>query len=458
MSQKADPRDYGIDAPLPANIEAEKTVLGKIIKDNEAFFDDTLDIQSEDFYLESHRKIFTVINEILFGMVEGILSVDETTLAEELKKRKWLSNVGGVAYLMGLSEGIYRNIHIEEHVKIIKDKARLRRLMTILNAGLTRAQDQSETADQVLGDVQSRLMDEAADGTTHSVDIGSCVPAVEERVEKGRNISTERTALYMTWGLSGLDDETRGAFHGEFTVIGGESSGYKTAFGVQMTLANAREGIPCGWMSMEMAKDRVTQRYYPAMSEILTTAMMRDPRLMNAHTHIPEMKRVSEELARLPIRIDDTSPLRIDKLISRIRMMRRKFGTRLFICDYLQLVEGMPNLSESQQFKKTIYMLRDLPKNEPDIQLVVLSQYSKQDGFMKKKGRTKDSLYGGSIIHHAAQNIFMISVEDPEKRDRADLLDVEIKIAKQREGRVAKVTCNLDRDHLRFCYPQRQIV
>ncbi len=450
MSQQSD--------PIPANVDMEKTILGAIIRDNETFFDDTLDIQAEDFYLDSHRKIFTCINEILFGMVDGILHVDETTLREELMRRKWLEDVGGFTYVMSLSEGLYRNIKIAEHVRIVKDKSRLRRLIGVLKAGLARAEDQSESAEQVLGDVQSRLMDEAAEGSTHSVEIGSCIPVVEQRIEKGRTISDERTALYMTWGISGLDDETKGAFHGEFTIIGGESSGYKTAFGVQMTLANAREGIPCAWMSMEMAKDKIAQRYYPAMSDVLTTSMMRDPRLMNSHTHIPEMKRVSEELARLPIRIDDTSPLRIDKLISRIRMMRRKFGCRLFICDYLQLIEGMPGKGEGEQFKKTVYMLRDLPKNEPDIQLVVLSQYSKMDGFLKKKGRSKDSLYGGSIIHHAAQNIFMISVEDPEKRDRADLLEVEIKIAKQREGRVTKTSCYLDRDHLRFMYPQRQMI
>ena len=89
MSQKAEPRDYGIESPLPSNADAERVILGKIITDNEAFFDDTLDIKSEDFYLDSNRKIFTCINEILFGMVEGVLHVDDMTLAEELRKRMW---------------------------------------------------------------------------------------------------------------------------------------------------------------------------------------------------------------------------------------------------------------------------------------------------------------------------------------------------------------------------------
>jgi replicative DNA helicase len=443
-----------IEASTPANVDAERVILGAIIKDNEVFFDDTLDIQAEDLYLDSHRKIFTCINEILFGMVEGISHVDDMTLVEELRKRKWLTTVGGSVYVSGLSEGIYRNIHIGEHVKIVKDKARLRRLMGIFNAGLARVQDQSETADQVRSAIQDQLGDEEAEGSSHSVEIGSCIPAVEERINKSRVISSERAALEMTWGLSGLDDFTHGVFSGEFTIISGEASGGKTAAAVQMTLANAREGIPCAWFSMEMSKEKVAQRYYAAMSEILTADHIRDPRLMTLHTHIPEMRKVSEELARLPIRIDDTSPLRVDKLRSRIRMMRRKFGIRLFVVDYVQLIQGMPGLRGTEQFGNTIYMLRDIPKQEPDIHLAVLSQYSKSDGFMKKKGRTTESNFGGSIIGHAAQNMLMISIEDPEKKDRLDLLEVEIRIAKQREGKRGKISCYFDRDHLRFCYPQ----
>ena len=88
----ANVNDYTLEDILPCNVDAEKTILGAIIKDNETFYDDTIDIQAEDFYLDSHRKIFMCINEVLFGMVEGIRHIDEMTLAEELRKRKWLEH------------------------------------------------------------------------------------------------------------------------------------------------------------------------------------------------------------------------------------------------------------------------------------------------------------------------------------------------------------------------------
>jgi replicative DNA helicase len=445
---------------LPANVEAERVVLAAILLDNEAFFDDSLDLHSDDFSLDSHRRIYSVMNEILFGLVESVRHVDIVTLSNELRNRRWIDAVGGVAYIASLTEGLPRRPKIGEYVRILKEKARLRRLMSIFNAVLARAEDQSETSGSIIGDVQESLADVLGEGASGAVSIGSVTASIESSVNKGRVISDERTALEMTWSIDKLDDATRGCFRGEFTVIGAESSGGKTSLGVQLTIANAREGTPVIWFSMEMTKEALTRRFYPSMSDILTNNHLRDPRLMNLHTHVPEMQRISQELSRLPIDIDETSPMRIDKLRGRIKMMRRKWKKQsdsdkiLILCDYLQLIKGLPKLAPIEQFSNILFTLRDIPKEEPDVHLVVFSQYSQGDKFVKKGGRTKDSLYGGSVIHHAAQNVFMISVEDPEKRDERDLLDAEIKIAKQREGKRMKVNCHFDRDHLRFCTPQ----
>lgn len=246
---------------------------------------------------------------------------------------------------------------------------------------------------------------------------------------------------------------TKGLFGGELTVVSGESGGGKTLSAMQITLENAREGTPCGWFSMEMSKEKIVQRCYPALSNILTADMMRDPRLMNLHTHVPEMQKMSAEVNQLPIWIDDTSPLHINKLVARTRMMRRKHGIRLFICDYLQLIQHSGR-TEVDGIREVVFKLRDLVKSEPTIHIILLSQYSKADGFSKTRKRTKGDLYGGSAIHHAAQNVVLIKVEDPEDKEPNAYLDVEFRIDKQRDGRVGKVPCMLDRSHLRFMHPQ----
>lgn len=445
-----------LDSGLPANVDAEKTVIAAILLDNECFFDDTLELQADDFSLDSHRRIYLAINDILFGVVEGVTHVDIVTLSNELRCRKELEAIGGTSYLAGITEGIPRRPVIDEYVRIIQDKARLRRLMGVCGTAIAKAADQSESAMKIMGGLENSLMEINADGPEHSTKIGQV--DVESAIREKRNISSDRTALEMTWGVKGLDDFTHGVFKGEFTVCGGEESSGKSSFILQMLMANAMEGTPCGLFSLEMSKDQVKRRCYPLLSDILTSGMIRDPRLINAHTHIPEMERITAELAKLPFYIDDTRELRVDKLILRMRMMRRKYGVKLFGLDFLQLVKVMPKMQGQEAFIDLVTKLRDFPATvEPDTHLVALSQYSNQDNFMKSKKRATSSYYGGSVIRYAAQNLLMISVEDPEKRDPKDLLDAEFRIAKQRDGKKGKVNCYWDRDHYKFTYPQPRI-
>jgi replicative DNA helicase len=449
------------DIILPSDINSERTILGSIFLNNEAFYEGSVEIVPDDFYLDSNRKIYTVINDILFRLVEGVEHADIITVANELAKRRWLDSIGGRAYLFSLTEGLPSHLNVDEYCSIVKEKSRLRKLIRACDYTETRALGQGETATSLINGLESGLAEIIGEGTSGAVRIGEVTAAVEERVRKNRNISPDKTALEMTWGLEGLDSATRGCFRGEFTVIGGESGGSKTSYGVQLSIANAMEGTPVIWFSMEMSKEALAQRFYSSMSDILTSRHLRDPRLMNIHAHVPEMERISKKLSSLPIDIDDTSPLRIDTLKGRTKMLCRKWkketgaSRMLVIIDYVQLIKGMPNMVALEQFNNIIFTLRDIPKEIPEVHIVALSQYSQGEKFVKKSsGRTKDSLYGGSVIHHAAQNIFMITVEDPEKRGENDLLNASFKIAKQREGKRTKVNFQFDRDHLRFVGPK----
>ena len=462
MEQEDYGRSYsGVDDPFeersqPASIEAERTVLGAILLDNAIFFEDIADLTAEDFYLDSHIQIFRVMNEILNGLVEECHTVSIVTLATELTRRKKTGSVGGVSYLASLTEGLPHRLAVGDEVRIIKDKSQSRRLINLCSRAISRANDQSERSSEIIADVQNELIDEAAEGDSAAVRVGEVTPAVEKRVEKFRDTSSERTALEMTWGIAGLDAHTKGIFSGELTVIGGESGGGKTALATQIALANAREGTGVGIFSLEMSKEKLVQRFYPQMGAIITADHMRDPRLINLHTHVPEVKRLSAELRGLPIWIDETNQLPIRKMVSRTRMMRRKFNIRLFFVDFLQLIEHGSARSEVEGITHTMLALRDLVDIEPDIHIIVLSQYSKDQGsqFSKKRRRTRGSLYGASAIHFSAQNVLLVTMEDAKEKDRNDLLDVEFDFDKQREGRIGKVHSMYDRDHLLFTYPQ----
>lgn len=434
-----------------ASLESERTLLGAVLLSNEVFFDGLADLTVSDFAYDSHQHIFSVMNEMLCG--DGDRKVDLVTLGAELSRRKAIESVGGIAYLASLVEGLPRHLATENYVRIVKEKARKRRLVSIFTSANARARDESEPPDKIVEDIQSQLVSEAAQGDSSAVKIGEVTPRIEEDIEKHRHIGDERVAAELSWGVPKLDAFTKGAFLGELTVLAAESNGGKTAALTQMILTNAREGIPCAVFSIEMSKEKLGRRFYPQMGEVLKSFHIRDPRLMNEHTHVKEMHRLSSELRSLPIWIDDTSPISRNKLIARMRMMRRRFGIRLFAIDYLQLINGGEG-KEVEEIRNTIYALRDFQKSEQGCHTLLLSQYSNEMKFIKKPKRSKRDLYGGSVIHHAAQNVVLVSIDNAEGKEPNELLEVEFWVAKQREGAVGKVQTYFDRDFLRYTDPQ----
>src|ERR1700690_148093 len=146
--------DLTLDTGMPANLEAEKTILGAILLDNAAHSEAAEKLEPEDFSLDSHRRIFLRMSELMNAQ----RAVDIVTLANELSRYKEVESVGGVAYLASLTEGLPRRPVIEEYIRIVKDKSLLRKLMGICSMAIARAADQSESALDVLGVAEAELM------------------------------------------------------------------------------------------------------------------------------------------------------------------------------------------------------------------------------------------------------------------------------------------------------------
>src|SRR5215831_5601638 len=158
MATFANPAGY--DPGLPAAVDAEKTILGAILLDNQAHSEAAERLEADDFSLDSHKRIYQRMSDLLAEQ----RPVDIVTLANELSRFKEVEAVGGVAYLASLTEGLPRRPVIEEYVKIVKDKSLLRRLMLICSQAIARAADQSETALEVLGDAEARLLEVSEKG------------------------------------------------------------------------------------------------------------------------------------------------------------------------------------------------------------------------------------------------------------------------------------------------------
>jgi replicative DNA helicase len=132
--------NLALDTGLPANLDAERTILGAILLDNAAHSEAAEKLAEDDFSLDSHRRIFLRMTELM----NASRAVDIVTLSNELARMKEIESVGGVAYLASLTEGLPRRPVIEEYIRIVKDKSLLRKLMLICSQAIARAADQGE--------------------------------------------------------------------------------------------------------------------------------------------------------------------------------------------------------------------------------------------------------------------------------------------------------------------------
>lgn len=417
---------------------------------NDLFFDDCEDLTAEDFYLPSHRTVFQTIASLLLGEAEES-HADIITISNELRFRKELTRMGGVAFLASLTEGLPRRPSLREYVVIVKEKAKLRKLAKLGDSLWRNTTQGLGDPELLVAQVERGLIDIEAGDTDDAVHVGDLTAGIKERIMKMRNLSLDKTVLEMTWGIEELDRKTKGMFGGELTVIGADSGGGKSQAVAQMVLENAMRGTTCHVFSMEMEKQKFAQRMYPLMSTIITASLMRDPRGMTLHTHVPEIDRIESAIRKLPIYIDDTAPLTLNRFIAKMKKSSRQHDTKLFVADYLQLL-SVPGQKDLQEVKAVMFACRDFIKKKENESrhLVMLSQYAKEQGFVRKKRRTKGDLHGGAVIHQAAQNVLLITVESPDKKEPGSNLDVEIMIDKQREGPRGKVYCQWDPNSLRY--------
>src|SRR6202166_3887984 len=145
--------DYSLAHTLPANVEAERSILGAILLDNLAYNEAAEHLKPEDFSLDSHRRIFTR----MVDLSESSQPIDMITLVEELDRRKELEAIGDVGYVSGLVDGVPDRPSIEHYIKIVRDKALLRGLIHAANAAITRASAQSDPAEEILNDAEAAI-------------------------------------------------------------------------------------------------------------------------------------------------------------------------------------------------------------------------------------------------------------------------------------------------------------
>jgi replicative DNA helicase len=438
--------DYSLAHTLPANVEAERSILGAILLDNFAYNEAAEHLKPEDFSLDSHRRIYTRMQDL----AESSRAIDLITLVEELDRKKELQAIGDAAYISGLLDGVPDRPSIEHYVKIVRDKALLRGLIHTANAAIARAAEQSDTAEEILNDTEASIFELSEKrigrgflGVTEIVK--ESFGSIDALLQRGQRITGLETHFVD------LDEMTSGFQKADLIILAARPSMGKTSLAMNFAEnAAIKDKKVVGVFSLEMSREALLLRLLSSTAEVSSQRVRTGTFYGNDTT---KLANAMEKLAHAPIFIDDTPGITLSEMRAKARRLKQsQNGLDLLIVDYLQLMSGGKRYENRTQEVSAISRgLKALAK-ELNVPVVSLSQLSRapESRGGDHRPQLSDLRESGSIEQDADIVMFIFREEvynqdDPELQGLAELI-----IAKQRNGPTGRVKMAFIKDSTRF--------
>ena len=358
----------------PHNLEAEQSVLGAILLDSDVLDElEGLLPSPEAFYAEAHRKIYAAMQTL---RSQG-KPVDLVTLAEELSRRGELEALGGVSYLVQLSEATPTAAYAEHYARIVAEKWTLRKLIQAAGEAMRLAYEEAGSLDEILDTAGKKILEVALTQTeTEARSIRELVHETFEHIEalfqnKGE-VSGVRT------GFKELDQLIGTLAPGSLNIIAARPAMGKTAFALTIAQhAALKEGIGVGIYSLEMPASQLTLRLMCSEARI---DMNRVRLGQLTDRDFSRLVDVAGRLSEAPIYIDDTPDLTLMELRARARRLRSQYEVGLLIIDYLQLMSGPGAGKQGENRQQEIAAIsRGLKAlaRELNVPVIALSQLSR---------------------------------------------------------------------------------
>lgn len=416
----------------PHNDDAEKSLLGAVIQKEEALVDALEVVAPDDFYRENHKEIFKAIT-ILHDNGVG---VDPVTVTEELKKRKSLEMVGGMAYIYDLPSFAPTVSNAKEYATIISEKSMLRQLIESSKDIIDDSYLGKEPAERVLDNAERRILDigKNKQGKDYS-DMNSIMKETLNKLESLKDHEGEYIGLPS--GYKKLDEITSGFQKSDLIILAARPSVGKTAFSLNVALNVALREKSVLFFSLEMGGEQLGQRLLSIRAKV-PLKKIRDGSVYN---NMEEFNRLTEtigELGNTNIAINDSSNISIAEIKNKCRRMKAsQQGLDLIIIDYLQLMElGGETEGRVQEVSALTRRAKGLAR-ELDCPVILLSQLSRE--IEKRKGsapQLSDLRESGSIEQDADIVFFLSKKMDGEYEEPGIRI---LTIAKHRNGETGSI-------------------
>lgn len=432
---------------MPQTTELEEAVLGAILVDRDGLPSVIEILRKESFYKEAHGVIY----EVMLDLFEKSQPIDLLTVHESMKKTKKLELIGGVNYLLDLTNKVASAANIEYHARIVAQKYIQRELIRISNVTIKDSYDDEKDVFELLDEAEQNLYDITDTNLNTGYEKLSAL-AIKTRREIEEVGAKEEGVTGVTTGFTELDKATSGWQKSDLIIVAARPGMGKTAFTLSLAAnaAKAQKGVAI--FSLEMANTQLVQRL------IAMDADINSHKLRNGKLEQDEWLRLNQSvdnMAEMPIFIDDTPAINVFELRAKCRRLKQNHDIGLIVIDYLQLMTAAPNQkgNREQEISSISRALKGLAK-ELNVPVIALSQLSRS---VETRGGSKrpvlsDLRESGAIEQDADIVIFIYRPGyyemDEDFETPKDL--AEIIIAKHRNGGLETVELRFVPHFVRF--------
>ena len=451
---------------LPNNIEAEQSVIGSILLNNEIFDDINLIVSSKNFYDPIHKKIYEALEKLIYG---GMLA-NPITLKNYFEKEKDELNIP--EYLVKITKFSSSSRQAIEYSKLIFDLYVKRELIKISGEviDLAKLNDLNNDGQKIIENYEKSLFDLAEKGSFNSSLI-KFDEAMRQTIEMASNAyKNEEGIVGVPTGLTDLDDRLGGLHKSDLIIIAGRPSMGKTALATNIAFNAAKnfqdkgDKTSVAFFSLEMSSEQLSTRILAEQSRIKSNDIRRGK---ISEEQFDKFIETSKDISELPLYIDETPAISVAALSNRARRIKRLYGLNLIVIDYIQLMRGSNNKDgRVQEISEITQGLKALAK-ELAVPVVALSQLSRAvEQRDEKKPLLSDLRESGSIEQDADVVMFVFreayylqgkeprpaTVEHAEWQAKMNEVShlAEIIIGKQRHGPTGNIMLEFEAMFTKF--------
>ncbi len=434
-----------MERELPHDQQAEQALLGAMLIDKDACSEVINIAIPDDFFYDTHKVIFAAMK----ALQEERQPVDVTTLTTYLMDKKELDRIGGVNYLLTLSQSVPTTAHTQYYLKILNDKALLRRLIKESTDIITKSYDDIGNMNDFINDVERDFLAVTRDrnaGEFKNID------EVVDNVTKRLNILQKNGGVVsgVKTGYRDLDKLTSGFQKGDLVILAARPSVGKTAFALNVANNSSyysKEAVAV--FSLEMPAEQLVTRLICCAGSINNDALKTGSILKeNPNKYYAAADKVMHD----NLYIDDTPGIKVGEIAAKCRRLKQDVGLKLVIIDYLQLISGPNNSKESRQ-QEVSDISRSLKAmaRELECPVIALSQLSRAVEQRKGKPMLSDLRESGAIEQDADIVAFLHREDYQNKEKEAETNGLtEIVVAKHRNGATADIPVVFEKQYSRF--------